>query len=71
MIKYEETCTVSNEGRKVDVEVEIDNYRAGQGFMAYLSGAKFKMRYNQSLSIYEGRVAGMDLSSKGPREWKL
>ena len=71
MIKYEDKCTVINEGRNMHVEVEVDNYRSGKSFTAYLAGTKFQMRYNESRKLYEGYVAGMDLSSKGPKEWKI
>ena len=55
---------ITNTKSDVSVEVEVDNFREGQRFDAFVATNKISMNWNGK--IYVGNMAGMEFISEGP-----
>ena len=55
---------ITNTKSDVSVEVEVDNFREGQRFDAFVATNKIPMNWNGK--IYVGNMAGMEFTSEGP-----
>jgi hypothetical protein len=56
---------LTNTRSDVSVESEIDNFREGKSFDAYIATNKISMRWNGK--VYVGNAHGMEFTSSGPR----
>jgi len=56
---------LTNTKSDVSVEAEIDNFREGQRFDAFVATNKIPMNWNGK--IYVGNMAGMEFTSEGPK----
>lgn len=54
--------TSTNSGKSV--EAEVDNFKQGKSFDAYLATNKISMRWNGK--VYVGNAHGMEFTSSGP-----
>ena len=57
-------ATLTNTRSEVAVEAEVDNFREGKRFDAFLATNKIPMRWNGR--IYVGNAHGMEFTSPGP-----
>jgi len=57
-------ATLTNTRNDVSVEAEVDNFREGVGFDAFLATNKISMRWNGK--IFVGNAHGMEFTSTGP-----
>ena len=55
---------LTNTRSDVSVEAEVDNFREGQSFDAFLATNKIPMRWNGK--IFVGNAHGMEFTSNGP-----
>ena len=55
---------LTNTRSDVSVEAEVDNFREGKSFDAFVATNKIPMRWNGK--IYVGNMAGMEFTSQGP-----
>jgi hypothetical protein len=55
---------LTNTRSEVSVEAEVDNFREGKSFDAFLATNKIPMRWNGR--VYVGNAHGMEFTSKGP-----
>lgn len=63
---YEMTAILNNTNTGKDAVAEIDNFREGKGFDAYLATNKIPMRWNGA--TYVGNAFGMEFTSAGPKQ---
>ena len=49
----------------MSADADIDNFKEGKGFDAYLATNKIPMRWNGR--VYVGNAHGMEFTSEGPR----
>lgn len=63
---FEQTVTLTNTNTGNLAEAEIDNFREGKGFDAYLAANKIPMRWNGA--AYIGNAFGMEFTSNGPKQ---
>ena len=57
-------AVLTNTNSEVSVEAEVDNFKEGKQFDAYLATNKIPMRWTGK--IYVGNVHGMEFTSQGP-----
>lgn len=57
-------ATLTNTRNEVSVEAEVDNFKEGKSFDAFLATNKISMRWNGK--IYVGNAHGMEFTSAGP-----
>lgn len=62
---YDKNATLINTRNEQSAEAEIDNFREGKSFDAYLATNKIPMRWNGK--VYVGNAHGMEFTSAGPR----
>jgi len=62
---YDKTATLTSTRNEQSAEAEIDNFREGVSFDAYLATNKIPMRWNGK--VYVGNAHGMEFTSAGPR----
>jgi len=62
---YDKTATLTSTRNEQSAEAEIDNFREGVSFDAYLATNKIPMRWNGK--VYVGNAHGMEFTSEGPR----
>ena len=55
---------LTNTRSEVSVEAEIDNFREGKSFDAFLATNKIPMRWNGR--VFVGNAHGMEFTSPGP-----
>jgi len=55
---------LTNTRSEVSVEAEVDNFREGKSFDAFLATNKIPMRWNGR--VFVGNAHGMEFTSKGP-----
>ena len=55
---------LTNTRSDVSVEAEVDNFREGQKFDAFVATNKIPMKWNGK--IYVGNMHGMEFTSQGP-----
>jgi hypothetical protein len=65
---YEMTTILNNTSTGKDAVAEVDNFREGKGFDAYLAANKIPLRWNGK--VYVGNLFGMEFTSTGPKEIK-
>lgn len=63
---FERKAILKNTGTSKNAEAEIDNFREGKGFDAFLATNKIPMKWNGK--IYVGNMFGMEFTSTGPKE---
>lgn len=68
-VRYESTCKVVNEKTGASVDAEVVSFNEGKSLNVVLNRS-IKLQLNWNGQIYEGRVAGMDFVSKGPKGQK-
>jgi hypothetical protein len=56
---------LTNTRSDVSVESEVDNFREGKSFDAFIATNKIKMNWNGR--IYVGNAHGMEFTSEGPK----
>ena len=61
---HESQATLTNTHSDVSVEAEVDNFREGQSFDAFI--ATNKIRMNWTGKVYVGNAHGMEFTSPGP-----
>lgn len=62
---FENKATLLNTHSEVGVEAEIDNFREGEKFDAFVATNKIQMRWNGK--TYVGNAHGMEFTSVGPK----
>ena len=66
---YENKATLVNTRSEVAVEAEIDNFREGKSFEAFVATNKIIMKWNGR--TYVGNAHGMEFTSKGPTSYTI
>ena len=64
---YENTVVLTNTSNGKAAEAEIDNFKEGKSFDAFLATNKIPMRWNGK--IYVGNMYGMEFTSSGPKSY--
>jgi len=68
-IRYDETCDVIQESTKRIVKAEVMAFNEGRNLTVVMNkSVKLLMSWNGK--VYEGRMAGMDFISNGPKGQK-
>jgi len=65
MINYEKSATLTNTRNEMAVDAEVDNFKEGKSFDAFLANNKIPMRWNGK--VYVGNAHGMEFTSPGPK----
>lgn len=66
VIRYSDKCVVKQDKSSKEVEAEVFEFRAQQNLTVVLNkSVKLPMVWNGKL--YEGRMAGIDFTSVGPK----
>ena len=65
---YESTVILTNTSNGKAAEAEIDNFKEGKGFDAFLATNKIPMRWNGK--TYVGNQFGMEFTSNGPKYYE-
>ena len=68
-VRYDSTCKVINEKTKAAVDAEIMAFNEGRNLTVVLNRS-VKLLMNWNGRVYEGRIAGMDFISDGPKGHK-
>lgn len=68
-IRYESTCKVTNEKNGANVNADIVSFNEGRNLTVVLNRS-VKVLMNWNGHVYEGRAAGMDFISNGPKGQK-
>ena len=58
------TAVLINTGNDAEANAEVDNFKEGKSFDAYLATNKIPMRWNGR--VYVGNAHGMEFTSAGP-----
>lgn len=66
---YENTVVLTNTSNGKAAEAEIDNFREGKGFDAFLATNKIPMRWNGK--TYVGNMYGMEFTTPGPKSYTV
>jgi len=66
---YENKATLTNTRSEVAVEAEVDSFREGVGFDAFIATNKIKMKWNGK--VYVGNAHGMEFTSQGPASFTV
>lgn len=67
--EYEKKVMLTNTKSDVSVEADIDNFREGQRFDAFVATNKIPMKWNGK--VYVGNMAGMEFISSGPHVYRI
>ena len=59
---------LTNTQNEKSVEAEIDNFREGKSFDAFIATNKISMNWNGR--VYVGNAHGMEFTSEGPRVYE-
>ena len=65
MINYEKTAFITFTNNTKTVQVEVDNFKEGKSFDAFVANNKIPMRWNGK--VYVGNAHGMEFTSPGPK----
>jgi len=65
MINYEKSGTLTNTRNEMAVDAEVDNFKEGKSFDAFLANNKIPMRWNGKVDV--GNAHGMEFTSPGPK----
>lgn len=68
-IRYESTCKVTNEKTGAAVDAEVVSFNESRNLTVVLNRS-VKLLMNWNGQVYEGRIAGMDFVSNGPKGQK-
>lgn len=68
-IRYDATCDVTQESTNRTVKAEVMNFNEGRNLTVVMNKS-VKLLMNWNGRVYEGRMAGMDFVSNGPRGQK-
>ena len=68
-IRYDATCDVTQESTNRTVKAEVMNFNEGRNLTVVMNKS-VKLLMNWNGRFYEGRMAGMDFVSNGPRGQK-
>lgn len=68
-IRYESTCKVTNEKTNASVDAEVVSFNEGRNLTVVLNRS-VRLLLNWNGHVYEGRTAGMDFISNGPKGQK-
>ena len=63
-VYFDNTAKLTNTHNEVSAEAEVDNFKEGIQFDAYLATNKIPMRWNGK--VYVGQMHGMEFTSSGP-----
>ena len=66
---YEKKATLTNTRSDVSVEAEVDNFKEGKSFDAFVATNKIPMRWNGK--VYVGNAHGMEFVSTGPASFDV
>lgn len=66
---YENKVVLTNTSNGKAAEAEIDNFKEGKGFDAFLATNKIPMRWNGK--IYVGNMYGMEFTTSGPKSYTV
>ena len=66
---YENKAMLTNTRSEVAVEAEVDHFREGVGFDAFIATNKIKMKWNGK--VYVGNAHGMEFTSRGPTSFTV
>lgn len=66
---YENTVVLTNTSNGKAAEAEIDNFKEGKSFDAFLATNKIPMRWNGK--IYVGNQFGMEFTTPGPTSYSV
>lgn len=61
---HESLAMLTNTRSDIAVEAEVDNFREGASFDAFIATNKIKMKWNGK--VYVGNAHGMEFTSPGP-----
>ena len=64
--RYDSKCTVTQDSTGKKVEAEVMNFNEGRNLTVVMNKS-VKLLMNWNGSCYEGRMAGMDFVSNGPK----
>jgi len=67
-LDYDKTVMLTNTQNEKSVEAEIDNFREGKSFDAFIATNKISMNWNGR--VYVGNAHGMEFTSEGPRVYE-
>ena len=67
--RFENTCAVKNVNSSKIVEAEVMNFNEGRNLTVVMNKS-VKLLMNWNGRVYEGRMAGMDFVSDGPKGQK-
>jgi hypothetical protein len=68
-VRYENTCEVRQENTGKVVQAEIQAFNEGRNLTVVLNKS-VKLLMNWNGRVYEGRMAGLDFVSNGPKGQK-
>lgn len=63
-LDYDKTVMLTNTRSEKSVEAEVDNFREGKSFDAFIATNKISMHWNGR--VYVGNAHGMEFTSAGP-----
>ena len=66
---FENKVKLTNTNNGTTAEAEIDNFREGKGFDAFLATNKIPMRWNGK--TYVGNAFGMEFTTPGPLSYTV
>ena len=66
MTRHSDKCIVTQVSSKRDVEAEVMQFNEGRNLTVVMNKS-VKLLMNWNGRIYEGRMAGMDFESNGPK----
>ena len=68
-VRFEDTCIVKQDNTSKEVVADVLNFNEGRNLTVALNkSVKLMMSWNGR--VYEGRMAGMDFTSAGPKSQK-
>ena len=68
-VYFDNKAILTNTHNEKSAEAEVDNFKEGKQFDAYLATNKIPMRWNGK--VYVGQVHGMEFTSSGPIAHKV
>ena len=71
MIKYEDSCKITNTATDIEVDADVMNFRLEDGLTVAVAGNKIVLKYNKKHNIYIGNALGMEFTSKGPKYYDV
>jgi hypothetical protein len=68
-VRYDSTCEVTQENTGKRVQAEVQSFNEGRNLTVVLNKS-VKLLMNWNGRVYEGRMAGLDFISNGPKGHK-